>query len=60
MNKIPPLHLFLQFLCMGDVTLTGMRNVAIEMLNAEMAFASVLTDIMLNMEYAVSLQYLSY
>lgn len=45
---------------MGDVTLTGMRNVAIEMLNAEMAFASVLTDIMLNMEYAVSLQYLSY
>lgn len=45
---------------MGDVTLTGMTNVVIEMLNAEMAFASVLMDIMLNMEYVVSLQYLSY
>lgn len=43
---------------MGDVTLTGMKNVAIEMPNAETAFASVLTDIMLNMEYAVSLQYM--
>lgn len=45
---------------MGDVTLIGMMNVVIEMLNAEMAFASVPMDIMLNMEYVVSLQYLSY
>lgn len=45
---------------MGDVTLTGMTNVVIEMLNAETAFASVLMDIMLNMEYVVSLQYISY
>lgn len=40
---------------MGDVILIGMRNVAIEMLNVEMVFVSVFTDIMLNMEYVVSL-----
>lgn len=39
---------------MGDVILIGMRNVAIEMLNVEMVFVSVFTDIMLNMEYVVS------
>lgn len=40
---------------MGDVILIGMRNVAIEMLNVEMVSVSVFTDIMLNMEYVVSL-----
>lgn len=40
---------------MGDVILIGMRNVVIEMLNVEMVFVSVFTDIMLNMEYVVSL-----
>lgn len=40
---------------MGDVILIGMRNVAIEMLNVETVFVSVFTDIMLNMEYVVSL-----
>lgn len=40
---------------MGDVILIGMRNVVIEMLNVEMVFVSVFMDIMLNMEYVVSL-----